>query len=359
MPSYVSPRTFQKATAGTAVIPPDPVKAVVSAGGSFSDVTFAAFIDPKGLISSYTATKTNLQGTATISGSGLGPYTISGEANGESLVITLAAKDASNRVLGYATWAGTIALPTGGGSWVDLADLDFTDVTTTSALSTGSSTLTFQSSADTVDVYYNAEAGFNGTITPTNGTGIVWTGGTDSSSQGVLLFDVDALLASYTAVDVCTYQYAIHIVLTNIDLSTVLGTSGVDVGLQQGSTPNSNAGVSRYLRTISNTNGTDEDLRVRSRTTGSAVIVTQPLEASKVVTLIMTAGEIVDVMDTSGTTPPTPDPGGTNTYNCGIPSVALSLNATPIFQANGLYAFASSSNRGVLTCTRLLVQRFE
>ena len=357
MASYVSPSAFQKAAAGTAVIPPDPVKVVVSAGGSFGDVTFGAFIDPKGLISSYTATVTNLQGTATISGSGLGPYTISGEANGESLVITLAAKDASNRVLGYATWAGTIALPTGGGSWVDLVDLDFTDVTTTSALTAGSHTLTFQSSADTVDVYAEGEAGFNGTITPTNGTGIVWTGGTDSSSQGLLCFDVDALLPSYTVADVSTYQYAIHIVLTNIDISTVLGTSGVDAGLQRGNTPRSNTGNSRYLRTVSNANGTDEDLRVRSNTAGSAVIATQPLRPSKVVTLILTAGQIVDVMDTAGTTPPTPDPGGSNTYNTGI--LTAGLGYTPDFQANGLYAFASSSNRGVLTCTRLLVQRFE
>ena len=357
MASYVSPRTFQKSTAGAAVTPPAPVKAVVSAGGSFSDVTFGAFIDPKGLIASYTATATNLQGTATISGSGLGPYTISGEADGESLVINLAAKDASNRVLGYATWAGTIILPTGGGSWVDLVDLDFTDVTTTAALPNGSSTLTFQSSVSTVDVYLNREAGYNGTITPTNGTGIVWTDGTDASSQGVLLFDVDALLSSYTVADVSTYQYAIHIVLTNIDLSAVLGTSGVDAGLQRGNSPNSSAGNSRYLRTISNANGTDEDLRVRSRTGGSAVIVTQTLRPSKVVTLILTAGQIVDVMDTSGTTPPTPDPGGSSTYNIGITAAALGY--TPDFQANGLYAFASSSNRGVLTCTRLLVQRFE
>jgi hypothetical protein len=356
MATYVSPRTFQKATAGTAVVPPDPVKASVAAGGSFSDVTFSAFHDPKGLISSYTATATNLQGTATISGSGLGPYTISGEANGESLVINLAAKDASSRVLGYATWAGTIALPTGGGSWVDLVDLDFTDVTTTSALPTGTSTLTFVSSADTVTVVRASESGYNGTVTPTNGTGIVWTSGTDSSSQGPLFFNIDGLLSSYTVADVRQYTYAVHFVLVNVDMSAVLGTSGINIGLQRRTSSTTTAGIARSLQINSETNGTDEKVRVRLNGSISSTLATQALRASRVATLILQGGEIVRTMDTSGTTPPTPDPGAAETIGMG--SVGFN-DSTPAYQTDGLYGWAASRNRGALTCTRLLVQRFE
>ena len=356
MASYVSPRTFQKATAGTAVIPPDPVKAVVSAGGSFSNVTFAAFIDPKGLIVSYTATATNLQGTATISGSGLGPYTISGEADGESLVINLAAKDASNRVLGYATWAGTIALPTGGGSWVDLLDLDFTDLTTQSALS-GSSTLTFDSSADTISLNVGARNGYNGTFTPTNGSGLVVTSGTDSSSQGWATMLISPLLSSYTYADVMAHTYAFHIVLQSVSFD-VAGTSGFFVALQYGSNTTYSGGSPRGAFIRSNSNGTDDDLLARSGTANSSVLATATTKTSRVVTLILKGGDIISVSDTSGTTPPTPDPGAATTYMAGSASVGF-YDYTPFYQDTGVRVAVQTINRGNFTMSRLLIQRFE
>lgn len=91
------------------VTPPAAQSATAAEGGSLAAVTFVAFNDPGSRIASYAATATNVSGSATISGSGLGPYTISGAADGEVLTIELDARDASSNVLATAVYTGSIA----------------------------------------------------------------------------------------------------------------------------------------------------------------------------------------------------------------------------------------------------------
>ena len=123
------------------VTPPAAQSQSVGAGGSLSDVTFGAFTDPGGRISTYSATKTNVVGSATITGSGLGPYAIAGDADGEVLSIELDALDASSNVLATAVYTGSIATPTGGTSeWSQAASTDYT-TTSTGSLSSGSAVI--------------------------------------------------------------------------------------------------------------------------------------------------------------------------------------------------------------------------
>lgn len=119
---------------GTAdpVTPPSAASESVASGGSLADVTFSAFTDPGGRISSYSASKTNVVGSATISGSGLGPYAISGEADGEVITIELDALDSGGDVLATAVYTGTVGAASGGPSdVVKFADIGGYDFTTT------------------------------------------------------------------------------------------------------------------------------------------------------------------------------------------------------------------------------------
>lgn len=115
------------------VEPPAPASESVAAGGSLAAVTFGAFTDAGGRISSYSATKTNVVGSGTISGSGLGPYTISGTADGEVIAIELDALDSGGDILATAAYTGAIAAASGGGASLEenldttgLSDYDFT-----------------------------------------------------------------------------------------------------------------------------------------------------------------------------------------------------------------------------------------
>ena len=114
------------------VTPPDAASESVAAGNTLADVTFSAFTDPGSRIASYAATKTNVSGSATISGSGLGPYAISGDADGEVLTIELDAKDSAGEVVATAVYTGAIA-PASDGPSVVLSTADFGayDFTTT------------------------------------------------------------------------------------------------------------------------------------------------------------------------------------------------------------------------------------
>jgi hypothetical protein len=93
----------------TPVTPPAAQSQTQPQGGSFAAVTFGAFTDSGGRISSYSASRTNVVGSGTISGSGLGPYSFSGTADGEVITVELDALDASANVLATAVFTGSIA----------------------------------------------------------------------------------------------------------------------------------------------------------------------------------------------------------------------------------------------------------
>lgn len=243
----------------------------------------------------------------------------------------------------------------GGVAWTDLVDLDFTDVTTASALALGATTLNFDSSSDTVDVFWSRFSGGNGTVTPTNSTGLVFDGGSDTSSSNTLSFDIDPLLASYTVADVRTHLYAVHVVITGIVYPSS-NNSLFLVGLNRGTTTAHNSGIARMIYVEDAGDGVNEETRARKNTSNSAVQSTTAIKTTRVITLILTMGEIVQVMDTSGSTPPTPTPG--TALMVGSEAIGLAASDAD-YQANGLRCFVTSGDTTDLTVTRILVQRLQ
>lgn len=100
--------SFTERIAGTgeaaAVTAPADTSQAVASGGSFAAVTFGSFTDPDGRIdaSQYVATTTNSAGTTAWSGTGLGPYTASGSADGDAGVLTLTARNTAGDELATA-----------------------------------------------------------------------------------------------------------------------------------------------------------------------------------------------------------------------------------------------------------------
>jgi hypothetical protein len=91
-----SPSVTGSTAGGGSVAPVEPPASTfeaVSAGGSPTAKTFAAFTDTGSRISSYSASVTNAVGSTTVSGSGLGPYTFSGSTDGDSFALELDALD--------------------------------------------------------------------------------------------------------------------------------------------------------------------------------------------------------------------------------------------------------------------------
>ena len=277
----------------------------------------------------------------------------SGSTNGEAVQVRVTATKS-----GLTTSVGfTERIAGSAGGWVDLVDLDFTDVTTASSLALGATTLSFQSSGATVDVFWSRFSGGDGTVTPTNSTGLVFDGGTDTSSSNTLSFDIDPLLSSYTVADVRTHQYAVHVVMTGIVYPSS-NNSLFLVGLNRGTTTSHNSGIARMIYVEDAGDGVNEETRARKNTSNSAIQSTTAIKTQRVITLILTMGQIVQVMDTSGTTPPTPTPGGAGTLMIGADAVGLASSGAA-YQDNGLRCFVTSSDTTNFTVTRLLVQRLQ
>jgi len=257
------------------------------------------------------------------------------------------------------TIGGTATSGGGGGggtpAWTDLVDLDFATVATVSALSVGSHTIAVSGKSVAMD--WSTYSGGDGDVTPTNGTGLIFDGGTDTSSGNTLSIDLDPLLSSYTVEDVRKYQYAVHVVITGLTYPSA-GNSLFFAGLNIGTNVSHNSGKARMFWAEDAGDGTNEEIRVRKNTSSSALQATTAIKTSRVVTLILTGGEIVEAMDTSGTTPPTPAPGASGTITVGAESVGLASTA-PTYQANGLRAFICSGDTADFTVTRLLIQRLQ
>jgi hypothetical protein len=80
----------------------------VASGGSVTGWTFGAFTDPDGRIASYSATLVTVTGSGSLSGTGLGPYSITGTADGDAYTVELDALDGDGGVL--ATAVHTVAI---------------------------------------------------------------------------------------------------------------------------------------------------------------------------------------------------------------------------------------------------------
>jgi hypothetical protein len=101
------------APALSGVTPPAATSEAVAAGGSVTNWTFGAFTDPDGRIVSYSATLVTVTGSGSLSGSGLGPYSITGTSDGDAYTVELDALDGDGGVL--ATAVHTVAIGVVGG----------------------------------------------------------------------------------------------------------------------------------------------------------------------------------------------------------------------------------------------------
>ena len=228
----------------------------------------------------------------------------------------------------------------GTGSWTTLVDLDLTDVTTASAQTSGTVTLQFESSDATLSQTVTRFSSANGSVTATNGTGLLCDGGTGSGTV-TAAWDI----------------YAVHVVITSLAYPNA-GSSQAFIGVNKGNNASHNGGEARGIYVKDNNDGTNEDVRVRSNTSNSSVLATTAIKTSRVITSIVLSGAIVEIMDTSGTTPPTPLPGGSGTITVGGDAVGLN-DSTPIYQGDGLNAYVGVGEKADCTVTRILVQRYK
>lgn len=175
---------------GTPPTPPAATTEAVAAGGSPSATTFGAFTDPGSVISSYQATLTSTVGTTALAGgSGLGPYTYSGFADGDSFVVELDAKDAGGNVVATAVHAVDIAAAAGGSTLSPLAEFagvsyDF--------LTTGGTSGTGGEGPHTVNGY-SFTLSYNGTSGPDSlafVSGVLTHVGNVSTKQAYLILDL-------------------------------------------------------------------------------------------------------------------------------------------------------------------------
>jgi len=120
------------------VTPPAPSAQFVAAGESISAKTFGRFKDPERVIRKLSASIKS-SGSATLSGNGLGPYSISGAVNGERGAISLRALDADNNVVATAIHVWGIATTGDYSPWKLLSTADIAATTDTGNLETSKS----------------------------------------------------------------------------------------------------------------------------------------------------------------------------------------------------------------------------
>ena len=273
-----------------------------------------------------------------------------GGTNGEACnVLTVATLDGLTSHVGFTEYtAGSGGGGGGSGSWTSLLDLDFTDVTTAAAVGNGTTTLTV--GADTIDATTTRFSSGNGTMTPTNGTGLVIS---NSAGTYTVAFDFAPLLPAWDRANLSAYIYAIHVVL-----DVTLTTTGDSMMSGVSTNTTHNSGDSRvFYVDCDGTGPTTERWRTRNNTSNSATIQSAQTErTTRVVTAIIMGGAIVEVMDTSGSTPPTPAPGGSLTYTVGADAVGQ-LDTTPQYLT--CYSVTNFGFNAAGVIKRLLIQRFQ
>jgi len=294
--------------------------------------------------------------SATISGGTTSTPSLTTDNDGV-YTFTSTATDANGNT---ATRDCTVSLDSGGGgggaAWVDLLDYDMTDVVSQSQVTSGTVTLTFSSSADTIDMTVTQWAAHTGGVTPTASTGLVYSGG-GTVGTATASFDWMAELAStWNAAYAFGGPVAVHFVLASVSYPGTID-DGLFAGISSvaGSHKTGNA-RGWFMRR--DATATDEDRRVRVNTSSSNIIDTVTTKADRVLTIILIAGTVVQVMDTAGSTPPTPAISGASTYLVGCASLSTYTTTDPYYVPNA-HAYLSMTEQAELTCTRILVQRYQ
>ena len=310
--------TLQANPTGSVAAPiaPSPSVESIASGSSFSNKTFSAFVDADSAISSYSAVTTNVSGDVVWSGSNLGPYTAASSSEGDAGTLSLNAVNGFGKIVSTAIHSYSRQTEVSGGAWNRLKDYDLTTVTTTGAITTGTTTLALSSTSDTIDIEVTRYSGANGSIT------------------------------------LNSYVYAIHFVLESVSFPNS-GNSRIFSGLNVNK--NHNSGDARGWFIEDDGSG-QEDRKTRNNTSNSSLIDTVDKKDVRVLTSILIGGEMVQVMDTTGSNPPTPVPGGSSTITVGADSVGQ-LDTTPRYI--DCYAYAGAGDQADWTMTRMIIERYK
>ena len=249
----------------TPVTPPAAQSQTQPQGGSFAAVTFGAFTDSGGRINSYSAAKTNVVGSGTISGSGLGPYTFAGTADGEVITVELDALDASANVLATAVFTGSIAGAPPSSELLQTWDFRTADTGTL----TGSGNITKDSGA-TVIVGYNVfiQSGSPTATTDITAAGLRVNRSNANSVSGIAL-DLSGVLG---LVDDARDTLLFFVHFASVTNTTMVNNQNVGVNVS-----NSNSSISSTPTRglfLNNTSVSNLAIRVREYD-GSATIVTK------------------------------------------------------------------------------------
>ena len=346
--------TLQPTPTGSVAAPiaPSPSVESVASGSSFSNKTFSAFVDADSAINSYSAVTTNVSGEVVWSGSNLGPYTAASSSEGDAGTLSLNAIDGTGKIVSTAIHSYSRQTEVSGGAWNRLKDYDLTKVTTTGSISSGTTTLAFTGSSETLPITVGRFGGANGSITPTPGTGLLWDGGSSSGTvTGV--FEISSIISgSWDRQNLNSYVYAVHLVLESVSFPDS-GDSGIFSGLNVNA--NHNSGDARGWF-IEDAGSGQEDRKTRNNTSNSSLIDTVDRKDVRVLTSILIGGEMVQVMDTTGSNPPTPLPGGASTITVGSDSVPQ-LDTTPRYLT--CYAYAGAADKADWTMTRMIIERYK
>ncbi len=188
---------------GGNVLAPSPTTEAVASGNAPSAKTFGAFIDPSSEISAYNSTLITIAGSGTLSGTGLGPYTISGHADGDIYVIVLEAEDGIPVPLARTTHTIGIQSSGGGGGGALDPDTNVNSIASTNESNavTGWSpgTVAFRGPSAAAGATIGGSdaskfvlsGGANGTITLAAGVGLTAAGGSGTNGEYEITLSVD------------------------------------------------------------------------------------------------------------------------------------------------------------------------
>jgi hypothetical protein len=245
------------------VTPPAAQSQSVAQGDSFAAVEFGAFTDSGGRISSYSATKTNVAGSGTISGTGLGPYTFSGTADGEVITVELDALDSGGNVLATAVFTGTIAGAPPSSELLATWDFRTADTGTLS----GSGTITTDSGAtDVVDYNVFIQSGSPTATTDITAAGLRVFRSNANSVSGIALALADVLALCDDARD--TLLFFVH--FATISNATMVNNQNTGVNLSDSNSSISSTPTRGLF--LNNTSVSNLAVRVREYDGGATTV---------------------------------------------------------------------------------------
>lgn len=210
---------LQAATFTPLVAGADPAAQILVAGSTSVNVTFNAPTGGTGSYSYSVGLEQTLGSGATVSGSGVGPYAISGLSDNTALKLTLSATDnglVSQTVTSVAQ-VGVQAAP-GSGSWITVLDQDTTVFDAVASFSSGSRTLSI--AGVPWSTLSALRSGSTNTVIAVSGSGIVFSG---SNGTGYMSGIVD--LASVLSLNDASFQLGTYIVQLVVDGLSITGST--------------------------------------------------------------------------------------------------------------------------------------